>query len=103
MPNNDTISRSDFGLTILKLAMPTLYSGTVKVDDVLDALEKAPAVSEMTTLVTLSDGYGHVREAYYDEVRQLVFTECISVKDLDSRYINITERKELSDNEDSQL
>lgn len=46
MPNNDMISRSDFGLTVLKLAMPTLYSGTVKVDDVLDALEEAPAVSE---------------------------------------------------------
>lgn len=69
----------------------------------IDALEKAPAVSEMTTLVTLSDGYGHVREAYYDKVRQLVFTECFSVKDLNSRYININERKELNDNEDSQL
>lgn len=62
----------------------------------IDALEKAPAVSEMTTLVTLS-------EAYYDKVRQLVFTECVSVKDLNSRYININERKELNDNEDSQL
>lgn len=54
---------------------------------------------KVTTLVTLSDGWGHVREAYYDKGRQLVFTECISVKDLDSRFINITERKEISDSE----
>lgn len=54
---------------------------------------------EMTTLVTLSDGYGHVREAYYDKGRQLVFTEWTSVKELDSRFININERKELSDSE----
>ena len=53
--------------------------------------------NEMTTLVTLSDGYDHVREAYYDKGRQLVFTEWTSVKELDSRYININERKELSD------
>lgn len=72
-------------------------------DLAIKALEKAPAVSEKTTLVTLSDGYGHVREAYYDEGRQLVFTEYISVKELDSRFININERKELNDNEDSQL
>lgn len=59
--------------------------------------------NNMTILVTLSDGYGHVREAYYDKGRQLVFTEYFSVKDLESSYININERKELSDNEDSQL
>lgn len=55
--------------------------------------------NKMTTLVTLSDGWGHVREAYYDKYRQLVFTECISVKELDSRFVNIDERKELSDSE----
>lgn len=54
---------------------------------------------KMTTLVTLSDGWGHVREAYYDKGRQLVFTECISVKELDSRRIYIHERKKLSDSE----
>lgn len=54
---------------------------------------------KVTTLVTLSDGWDHVREAYYDKGRQLVFTECISVKDLDSRDIHINERKELSDSE----
>lgn len=54
---------------------------------------------EMTTLVTLSDGWGHVREAYYDKGRQLVFTEWTSVKELESGYININERKELSDSE----
>ena len=54
---------------------------------------------KMTTLVTLSDGWGHVREAYYDKGRQLVFTEWISVNDLDSRFVNINERKELNDSE----
>lgn len=54
---------------------------------------------KMTTLVTLSDGWGHVREAYYDKGRQLVFTEWTSVKELESGYININERKELSDSE----
>lgn len=66
-------------------------------DQISNIIENEPPINKMTSLVTLSDGYGHVREAYYDKGRQLVFTECISVKELDSRYININERKELSD------
>lgn len=49
----------------------------------------------VTTIpVTLSDGWGHVREAYYDASRQLVFTEVITREVLIGRGINITEQTE---------
>ena len=60
-------------------------------------IDNAPTVDRfiVTTIpVTLSDGWGHVREAYYDASRQLVFTEAITREFLISRGINITEQTE---------
>ena len=60
-------------------------------------IDNAPTVDRfiVTTIpVTLSDGWGHVREAYYDASRQLVFTEAIAKELLIAKYINITEQTE---------
>lgn len=60
-------------------------------------IDNAPTVDRfiVTTIpVTLSDGWGHVREAYYDASRQLVFTEAITRELLIGRGINITEQTE---------
>lgn len=60
-------------------------------------IDNAPTVDRfiVTTIpVTLSDGWGHVREAYYDASRHLVFTEVITRELLIGRGINITEQTE---------
>ena len=66
-------------------------------EDAIDVIDNAPTVDRfiVTTIpVTLSDGWGHVREAYYDASRQLVFTEAITRELLICRGINITEQTE---------
>lgn len=60
-------------------------------------IDNAPTVDRfiVTTIpVTLSDGWGHVREAYYDASRHLIFTEAIAKELLIANNINITEQTE---------
>ena len=68
-----------------------------KINDFEDLIDNAPTVDRfiVTTIpVTLSDGWGHVREAYYDASRHLVFTEAITKELLIIRGIKITEQTE---------
>ena len=72
-------------------------SARLSFKQILHDIDNAPTVDQfiVTTIpVTLSDGWGHVREAYYDASRQLVFTEAITREFLISRGINITEQTE---------
>lgn len=91
--NNDLISRE-----ALKKALEEQMNFDENCrDSVFDIIDNAPTVDRfiVTTIpVTLSDGWGHVREAYYDASRQLVFTEAITRELLIGRGINITEQTE---------
>ena len=94
--NNDLISRSALKeeLTHLGWTEENGFKNRYVLDDIID---NAPTVDRfiVTTIpVTLSDGWGHVREAYYDASRQLVFTEVITREFLIARGINITEQTE---------
>lgn len=73
-----------------------LVNSKLSVYDVLNIIDAAPTVYPewlITTVpVTLSDNFGHVREAYYDASRELIFTEAITRELLNTRHIKITEK-----------